>query len=218
MGTRHLIAVQHEGQYKIAQYGQWDGYPEGQGFSVLKFLAVKGNIKRLRAALAKVRFFEPEGRDKEFIDSYSANAPEWSDQPDLRTEEQKRWFDTYITRDLGADILENVAASNDEEIILRNSIDFAEDSSCEYAYVIDLDKNTFEAFEGGNQEALDPSERFALRQKSQVERDYMPVRLVKSWPLDALPSEADLVQAFAIEEEEEESESEAPPQLLKAPE
>ena len=30
MGTRHLIAVQLDGEYKIAQYGQWDGYPEGK--------------------------------------------------------------------------------------------------------------------------------------------------------------------------------------------
>lgn len=31
MGTRNLTAVYLDGQYKVAQYGQWDGYPEGQG-------------------------------------------------------------------------------------------------------------------------------------------------------------------------------------------
>ena len=38
MGTRSLIAVQLDGEYKIAQYSQWDGYPEGQGLGCLNFL------------------------------------------------------------------------------------------------------------------------------------------------------------------------------------
>lgn len=38
MGTRHLIAVQIDGKYPVAQYGQWDGYPDGQGLKVLTFL------------------------------------------------------------------------------------------------------------------------------------------------------------------------------------
>ena len=37
MGTRHLIAVMADGKYQVAQYGQWDGYPSGQGVSVLTF-------------------------------------------------------------------------------------------------------------------------------------------------------------------------------------
>ena len=38
MGTRHLIIVWYKGKYRIAQYGQWDGYPSGQGLRVLRFL------------------------------------------------------------------------------------------------------------------------------------------------------------------------------------
>ena len=38
MGTRHLICAHKDGKYPIAQYGQWDGYPEGQGVDVLSFL------------------------------------------------------------------------------------------------------------------------------------------------------------------------------------
>jgi hypothetical protein len=40
MGTRNLVAVQIDGQYKIAQYGQWDGYHSGKGLEVLEFLLV----------------------------------------------------------------------------------------------------------------------------------------------------------------------------------
>ena len=38
MGTRHMIAVVNNGKYRVAQYGQWDGYPSGQGVGVLGFL------------------------------------------------------------------------------------------------------------------------------------------------------------------------------------
>ena len=39
MGTRHLIRVKKDGKLCVSQYGQWDGYPTGQGKDVLKFVA-----------------------------------------------------------------------------------------------------------------------------------------------------------------------------------
>jgi hypothetical protein len=39
MGTRHVILIRNEkGDLKLAQYGQWDGDPAGQGAIVLDFL------------------------------------------------------------------------------------------------------------------------------------------------------------------------------------
>ena len=38
MGTRNLTIVHSNGEYKVAQYGQWDGYPEGLGIQLLKYL------------------------------------------------------------------------------------------------------------------------------------------------------------------------------------
>jgi hypothetical protein len=38
MGTRHLICVKHQDEYKLIQYGQWDGYLSGQGKDVYDFL------------------------------------------------------------------------------------------------------------------------------------------------------------------------------------
>lgn len=48
MGARNLTAVYLDGQYKVAQYGQWDGYPEGQGITVLTFLRDKMDLELLR--------------------------------------------------------------------------------------------------------------------------------------------------------------------------
>ena len=38
MGTRSLICVVKDKQYKLAQYNQWDGYPSGVGTEILDFL------------------------------------------------------------------------------------------------------------------------------------------------------------------------------------
>ena len=155
MGTRHLIAVQKDGEYKVAQYGQWDGYPSGQGLSVLNNINSQAKRKRLINGLEKVRFLDPKGEDKEFLELYEKNTPTWSSEPDNRTEEQKHWFSTYISRDLGADILYNISHSKDNEIILDNSLSFAGESLfCEFAYVIDFDKETLEVFEGFNKEPI----------------------------------------------------------------
>ena len=38
MGTRHLTIVKQNGEVKVAQYGQWDGYPDGVGTDIVNFL------------------------------------------------------------------------------------------------------------------------------------------------------------------------------------
>lgn len=143
MGTRNLTSVIQSKKVKIAQYGQWDGYPEGQGLTVLDFLKKKGNIDKLKKKLKIVRFLKPNGRDKKFSEEYDKNAPEWSSEPDKRTPEQLKWFKSYITRDLGADILNAIISSSDKEIVLRDEWAFRKDDLfCEWHYCIDLDKKT----------------------------------------------------------------------------
>jgi hypothetical protein len=51
MGTRNLIYVYHRGRFVIADYTQWDGYPEGQGERILQFLRLLANLTRLLAGL-----------------------------------------------------------------------------------------------------------------------------------------------------------------------
>ena len=61
MGTRNLtMVINQEGEKKVAQYGQWDGYPSVVGLGVLNFLK-------------RVRFLDEEGIDKELVESYNKN-------------------------------------------------------------------------------------------------------------------------------------------------
>ena len=63
MGTRNLTIVYSNGKYKVAQYGQWDGYPEGLGSQLLKYL--KGiNINELRNAVNDCTYLSKEDFDE----------------------------------------------------------------------------------------------------------------------------------------------------------
>jgi hypothetical protein len=144
-------------------------------------------VEKLKKNLVKVRFIDNE-KDKEILEAYDKNAPRWSNEPDNRTKKQIKWFETFLSRDIGGKILESIAEATDDEILLRDSIGFAGDSLfCEYAYVIDLDKNTLEVFKGFNKSELDPEERFSSAKCDHEE--YKPVKLVHSFPLDSLPTE-----------------------------
>lgn len=185
MGTRGMTAVFYKGEYRIAQYGQWDHYPEGQGKIALEFVRDTMDRERFQEKLLKLRDMTPE--DGERIDKV------------------KDWPRAYpqLSRDAGAKILTMVQDGEDGMIIKRN-VAFAGDSVfCEWAWVIDLDKNTFEAFKGFNHDKLDASERFAGQPLDNPE--YQPVKFVKAWPLDALPSDDEFVAALTPADEDEEA-------------
>jgi len=205
MGTRHLIAVQSENEYKIAQYGQWDGYPSGQGLGVLGFLSIPENIKKLKEGLTKTRFIDEE-KDKVFIENYNSACPKWSNEPDNRSEEQINWWRNYCSRDLGCEILSNIANSDDNEILLRSNIDFAADSLfCEWAYVIDLDANKFEVYVGFNKVPFLETEthRFSFL-PIEKNNEYYHVRMIASFDLNNLPSNDEFLELTETECEEDE--------------
>jgi hypothetical protein len=176
MGTRHLVAVKLDGDYKVAQYGQWDGYPTGQGETVLEFLA-KMDRPAFEQKLRAASFLTPA--DVEIIN-------ETIRTEGLQEKWQRRWPE--LSRDTGADILQMVQ-DRPTGIKLKNSLGFAADSLfCEWAYVIDLDANTLEVFRGFNKEPLAAEERFFGVTSDDAAEGYQPVKKAASYPLDALPT------------------------------
>lgn len=202
MGTRHIVGVVKDGAWKIAQYGQWDGYPSGAGMGVLTFLH-ETNRDAFAKKLDELSWITDE-KIEEINTKLQAQTVVLSrDYPEL-------------SRDTGCNILAMVRDS-ETPLVLRNESDFAADSLfCEWAYVIDLDKGTFEVFKGFNQSPLDPSDRFfyltekALADKNYRSEPYYPVRLVKSYPLDELPSTKQFARDFNNRDEEEDDEETSP--------
>jgi hypothetical protein len=186
MGTRNLTMVVHENKTKVAQYGQWDGYPEGNGLKVLTFLrGVK--LDTFKEKLKNIRFMI-EGDDKrlqEFMTSIGC--------PDgwMNEEQSGKYHKAfpYLSRDIGADILDLVYES-ESEIMLRDSTNFAGDSLfCEWAYLVDLDKNKLEVYGGFNQRPLGKTQRFKDIPKSKDSSEYNPIRCIKKYDLDNLPTD-----------------------------
>jgi len=190
MGTRHLIAVQVDGEYKVAQYGQWDGYPSSQGVSILAFLR--------NADLAK---FSAKVRATRFLTEAELKAITGADW--------KRRF-PHLSRDAGSAIL-HMVMNADDGIALKNDIDFAADSLfCEYAYVIDLDTKKLEVFRGFNTTGQEKGGRFSnlpFEQKHRGENQYYPVTKLCEFDLANLPSDADFLKVAEPEDEEEEEEA-----------
>lgn len=206
MGTRNLTAVIHEGKHVIAQYGQWDGYPEGQGETARAFLAETFNRDRFLQALKRVRWITKEETDAAYKEA-------GSDGSGWVTMDVVARFDKimpFISRDHGAEILELVQESTGD-VLLGDSYDFAADGlMCEWAYVIDLDKNTFEVYKGFTHEPLAAGERFAempARKPCSDGSQYYPVKHVVTFPLDAIPSKQEFRDAIrqALPKDEEEA-------------
>lgn len=95
MGTRNLTAVYIDGEYKVAQYGQWDGYPEGQGITCLRFL--KNNMQE--------DLFKTKVRGLRYLSSETVDGI-----VEKCKLEGSRWAVEYpqLTRDTGAEILQYI--------------------------------------------------------------------------------------------------------------
>lgn len=198
MGTRNLTMVICNGQTKIAQYGQWDCYPSGQGNTALQFLK-SVNLQDFKKRLEKVHFVtEEETKEKEaFLKSIGSNDG-WVNFEQGKIYQQKYKFDS---RDHAAGILQLLMDNPNIDVALNDSSSFAADSLfCEWAYVIDLDAETFEVYKGFNQQPLTEKDRFFYLQDKNAE--YMPVKLVKSYSLNDLPDTETMENECTPSEEE----------------
>lgn len=187
MGTRHLIIARVDNKNKIAQYGQWDGDPGGQGASILSFL-INSDLDLFKNIISELEFLTQE--EMEALDK------------------EENVFDKhpYLSRDTGSAILDYVYDGTATKLV--DSTSFASDSVfCEWAYVIDFDKRTFEIYKGFNKEPLTKEDRFFVEETSA--NGYHPVKLFKSYSLEDLPTSKEFHEFFYPEELEEGSNQEA---------
>jgi len=134
MGTRNLtMVIDKQGETKVAQYGQWDGYPSGQGKNILKFLKAKARRTKLEKQLSKVSFFE---NTDPFVIGYNSRVDK-----DKRTKSDIKWFTEFISRDICGDILTNITNSKDKEIKLLDSGNEETSQWVEWAYKVDYKQN-----------------------------------------------------------------------------
>jgi len=138
MGTRNLTMVISNGKTKVAQYGQWDGYPSGQGAAILNFFK-KADLKVFKE---KVDTLPKWITQKEINKLYKDAGHTGGDWINMKVSNKFKAANPQLNRDMGADVLEFIYNA-DNPVLLKDDSKFIEDGLfCEWAYVIDLDKNT----------------------------------------------------------------------------
>jgi hypothetical protein len=146
MGTRNLTVVKNlEGTTKIAQYGQWDGYPSYSGIEALKFLRDKVNRDNLLVELQNVQFVGDEEVDQLYK---QFETTDW---------ENKDFLNAYpgLHRDTGIGILQ-VVANSTSTIKTVDNTEFANDTLfCEGIYEVDFSTNKFISIYADNKVSYD---------------------------------------------------------------
>lgn len=144
MGTRNLVEVIYKGKLIVSQYGQWDGYPTGQGKRIAEF--IHKEMKDKKAFLSYLEKVE-EANDLDYSRIKEEMSMFFKDMREdgYLTLEQSNWFDKNypeLSRNTGAGILE-VIQDKQGELKVRLDPEFKEDTLfCEYNYIIDFDKET----------------------------------------------------------------------------
>jgi len=186
MGTRSLTCVVLDGKFKIAQYGQFDGYPSGQGstaLSIMREIVTQNKLDRFTDKVRALTKLTADQHKQLWIDVGA------DPNKDYVSMEIGNAFDAKhpeLSRRTGAEIL---------SLVLNRDItcvQISDDSLfCEWCYVIDLDQGLFEVYRGF-QKRPHSDGRFA--KNACDSSGYYPVGLVKSYSLKTLPTTDVFVQ------------------------
>ena len=208
MGTRGAFGVIIGEEEKIA-YNHFDSYPDGKGVEVLAWLR-GANLTKVREQAAKARVVQedskPTPEDVEALKAYT----------NLGVSEQSTddWY--CLLRDAQGDL----GATLESGYVLDGS-DFPLDSLfCEWAYILDLDRDVFEVYKGFQKKLPtkgrwkgrptkaedEANHKLHIEQSAKQGREpwrperseYKAVELVAGWSLKALPTQKQFLSFFAL--------------------
>ena len=198
MGTRNLTCVWIDGAFKVAQYGQWDGYPGGIGLDILRFLK-QTNLDAFKDAARACRWATKEEVEATWLECGMEKGAEFVSMA-ISDIHGKKYPE--FSRDTAAKILPLILK---KPLALNDKHEFAADGLfCEWAYVIDLDAMALEVYEGFNQTPGKDHGKFAgLPERDGADKSYTAVVLAKAYKLSELPDAEVFVKDLEHEEVEE---------------
>lgn len=186
MGTRGLMAFAHNGEVK-AMYNHWDSYPSGLGEVMQKWmLAQDGDFS---VAIERFERLQAVQEDSE------------------PTEDQKLALLRYLNLEVGNrtdgdwyNLLRDTQGNPTEALEAGFFVDyfkFGEDSLfCEFAYVVDLDREVLEVYKGWQTTAHDAG-RWAQGPSRTLDygsrNTYYPIKLIETYSLADL-QDSDLME------------------------
>lgn len=209
MGTRNLTCVVKDGDYKIAQYCQWDGYLTGQGKTIAAFivdhLQDDESLATFNALVASVE----EADEEEIRKLWKSLGADNSGFVTMDISDKFREKYPQFHGDCGASILEMIFSKNEPGFKVQKTLNFAKDSLfCEFCYVLDLDTNMLEIYKGFVTEPLGEDERFFKlfgndEYEAVDETKYYPVKLFKAIPFSEV-TKTTMEELDGSDEEDEE--------------
>jgi hypothetical protein len=208
MGTRNLTMVVLDGELKVSQYGQWDGYPGGQGAHVIEFLSQEGfDLEKFKQKVADVVELTFEEVKERWVE---AGADPDSDMVSMDVSNRFKELYPELSRDTGAGVLEAIY-NTPNPIGVRIDNEFMYDSLfCEWGWLINLDNNTLEMYCGFNHEPLEEGQRFYKENQEPsnagISDPYYAIKMVKAYPLDDLPTVEQMEKDSGMYDEEDEDE------------
>ena len=140
MGTRNLTKVIKDGEIVVAQYGQWDGYPSGQGLTGF-FAVTKDDVMASLAANLSLVYYPSEDELGAMIKPFE----DGTFPGGMTLDSGKAYGEKYpsLTRDTCTEIL-YVIANATEPVPLFLDIEFEDDELfCEGVYEVNLDNKTY---------------------------------------------------------------------------
>jgi hypothetical protein len=147
MGTRNLTKViDKDGITRVAQYGQWDGYPTYSGTRMLSFISEHGMLDKIHLSLAKCRFIDQAEIDQMYFRFQEVT--KWAEA----REEISGFHIVYpsLSRDTGVDILKVIIYSN-EDVALSDESSFEKDELfCEGVYTLNYQTREFISWFNGD--------------------------------------------------------------------
>ena len=180
MGTRGCMGVRVDGQDKLT-YNHFDSYPDGLGDDMvkdIKKLLVEGQ-KTLRAQALALQLVDENAKPTA---EQIAKLNQFADTR-VSSGSTEEWY--VLLRNLQGKFADTLYAG-----IMIDSHEFLKDSLfCEWAYIVNLDEQTFEVYQGFQRKPHTAGRYAALPVKQETKPGYdtyYPVALVATIPFDKL--------------------------------
>lgn len=167
MGTRNLTIVKVEGVRKVMQYGQWDGYPTGQGETIAKFLHSGFDLALFKKQVAALKSITPKTLKALWV---KAGASPDSDLVSMEIADKFKASHPEFSRDTAAGILELIHNGSVKKVWLDKGQ--LGKSWIEFVYELDLDSETVTVYTDGgtNPARIIPFAKFTPKSMKALEK------------------------------------------------
>lgn len=197
MGTRGVIGFRIDDKDKV-MYNHMDSYPEGLGIQLLEEMddiisldvsktVKETRINKLKENVRNIRLIKEEEEKLSPLDI------DWAKQHGFANFDvggkEISWY--QLLRGMQGNLIGCLKHS-----VMLDANDFIKDSLfCEWGYIINLDSLELEVWKGFQNEPT-KGNRYGegVSYISHRGDHYYPCKKVASWPLDELPSEAEMIQ------------------------